>query len=136
MAEGEYWKAVTDEMMGDILGIMLVTPLVLIFYFNQYGFTLQRRKVEFVLFLLAAFSFEQLSLFGNSNYRQTIAIDLFWMFLLMIFTALRLGRHGVVIGLLVILGSCVWQLGNQHSHQIAYLNYWLYHVALNICSTM
>lgn len=134
IAEGEYGAVVTGGVMGEVLGIMLITPLMLIFYINQQGFTLQRRKSEFVLFLLAAFSFEQLTLFGQGNYLQTLQLGNFWMFLWMIFTALRLGRHGVAIGLVVIFGSCWWRYDTQNFDESAYLDFWLHHISLNICS--
>ncbi|PKM36653.1 MAG: hypothetical protein CVV06_09950 [Gammaproteobacteria bacterium HGW-Gammaproteobacteria-10] len=130
----EYGAWASSTWLSHTLGTMLLTPLILIFYYQRHGFTLKQRKLEFVLFLLSTLILERLSAFSLTQHWQTTQFESFWMFLLMIFTALRLGRHGVSIGLLIIVLSCGLRVESHHPIDLSYLDFWLHHMALVICS--
>ncbi|OIQ86749.1 cyclic di-GMP phosphodiesterase Gmr [mine drainage metagenome] len=95
---------------GDVFGIALVTPLVLVWRTLPQGWFGRERLAETVACFGLAFLFGQAAFLGLFHDLFGLAIQDPWMFMFVIWSALRFGRHGVllVVAMMVVqalLGS-------------------------------
>lgn len=132
-----YWANLLTWWMGDSLGIVLVTPLILVWRRLPQGNLESARIVEIVLLSGITVMAGQVVFLGwFSAAFGKIALG-YWMFLFKTWTAVRLGIHGVV--LLVVISAIQGLRGAMQgvgffAHDIANTglsNYWFYTVVLS-----
>jgi len=82
---------------GDVLGIVLVTPLLLIWRRLPHNWFSRERAIEAVFCFGLAFLLGQSIFLGWFHDSFTHVIKDKWMFIFVIWSALRFGRHGVLL---------------------------------------
>ncbi len=123
---------------GDTLGIILVTPLILVWRHLPHGWLNRERVLETVACFGLAFLAGQIIFLGwFSDLFGTIARG-FWIFLFVTWGAARFGRHGALLiitmtAIQMLLGM-VLQVGGSTSNQVpvGLLNFWFYILALSV----
>jgi len=135
---GAYFQNLLNWWMGDAIGIMLVTPLILAWRRMPNGWLEPKRMTEAVLVLGLTLLVGQivfLSWFHNTVGQVALG---YWMFLFVTWAAARLGIHGVVtiLSMTAIQGllGAVQGVGF-FAHDIAktgLVNYWFYIMALSV----
>ena len=123
--------------IGDLVGILLVTPFFLIWRRPPAGWMQARRLAEVCLLLGLAFLVGQVVFMGwLGAWFDPLAHD-YWMFVVVAVATVRLGRHGVVLILLMAasqgLVGALQGVGlfADDVAQSRLANYWLYVVALS-----
>ena len=121
---------------GDLLGMMLITPLMLVWRHIPLDWLRRERLAETLLCFGLAFLFGQ-AIFLEWFRDQLGRMPGFWMFLFFAWAAVRFGRHGVllVMAMTMIQGllGLVWNLGyfGAYSQQPGLLNFWFYLLVLS-----
>ncbi len=86
---------------GDVLGILLVTPLILVWYKFPKGWFQKSRIIETLALLVLTVIAGQIIFMGwLSQYVSNIAQP-YWMFLFIAWASVRFGRHGVLLVILI-----------------------------------
>jgi integral membrane sensor domain MASE1 len=102
-----YWLNLIHWWMGDALGIVLITPLILAWR-QAPPWRTQGRLPEATLLLGLSFLVGQVVFLGwFSAQLGSLALG-FWMFLFVTWAALRLGAHGVTALLSIIAVQALW----------------------------
>jgi len=133
-------QALPDVMlhwwMGDILGVVLVAPALLIWRdFRVRRLPSRRRLAEGILLgLLFGYFCGVLFLGWEPGLPLQPYIQAFWIMPFLVWTALRFGRHGMVLILMamfaisllgVLQGSGVF---GSYYHHTGLVNFWFYHM--------
>ncbi|HEU0282349.1 MAG TPA: MASE1 domain-containing protein, partial [Gallionella sp.] len=133
-----YFREVAHWWMGDTLGIILITPLFLVWRQTENDWLRMKRVPESVLLFGLAFLVGQtvfLDWFHDSVGQVTRG---YWMFLFVAWVAMRLGTRGTVV---VLVMTAVQALLGGHygtgffANDLAatqLTNYWLYMVILSV----
>ncbi len=87
--------------MGDTLGIVMLTPLLLVWNEPPRTSPWSAKGAEAVMLLLLAFLVGQIVYFGWFGATAGTVVGHYWMFLIVVWVAVRLGIHGVVLVLLL-----------------------------------
>lgn len=117
---------------GDMLGIFLVTPLILVWRHLPYGWFRRERMVEAIAFSGLAFFAGQIIFLGWFHDVFGVTARGYWVFLFVTWGAVRFGRHGalLVIGMTAVqmLMGMVLEVGGSTTNQVptGLLNFWLY----------
>ena len=135
-AKAPYLQTLMGWWIGDLVGILLVAPLVLIWHQPPRGWLAPRRLAEVCLLMGLAFLVGQVVFLGWFMDLLGPLAQSYWLFLLVAVCTVRLGRHGVVLILLMaafqgLLGAMQGQgIFADDVAQSRLANYWLYMVAL------
>jgi PAS domain S-box-containing protein len=106
-----YLRNLLHWWMGDALGVVLVTPLFLIWRQTPVPWPPRERWPEIVLMLGLAFLTGQVIFLDWLPDTVGLIVDLgYWMFLFVIWAAIRLGSHGVI--LLLCMAAVQAQFGS------------------------
>jgi len=124
--------------MGDSLGIILLTPLILVWRQSPEGWLRPARLVEVIVVLGCSMLVGQIIFLDWFPIINSIYAKGFFMFLFVTLAAVRLGTHGTLAVLIMI--SVQGILGAIHAtgyfaHDITdthLVNYWVYMVTLSI----
>jgi len=124
--------------MGDMLGIALITPLILVWRRVPEGGLKPKRLAEFVLLFGLTFLACQVVFMGWLRDSVGDIAKGYWMFLFVTWAAVRLEAHGVVV--ILVMSAVMGLLGAQQgtgffAEDIAktYLaNYWSFMVILSV----
>ncbi|MEQ1636783.1 MAG: EAL domain-containing protein [Methylococcales bacterium] len=133
-----YFNGLRNWWMGDALGIILITPAILVWIQPQNNKFDIKQVPEAILAICATFLAGQiifLDWFHDSI--GHFAKD-YWMFLFITWTAVRLETRGVLIVLIMIAAQALW--GTYHGTGFfiqdnpgsQLINYWFYMVILSI----
>lgn len=132
-----YWSNLLTWWMGDTLGIVLLTPLILVWRRLPRPDWEPKRVVEITLLSgLTVMAGQVVFLGWFSATFGKIALG-YWMFLFKTWTAVRLGIHGVVLLVVISAIQGLWgaALGvGFFAHDIANTglsNYWFYTLVLS-----
>lgn len=87
--------------MGDTLGIVMLTPMLLVWSDPPAKSLWSTKGLEAVMLLLLAFLVGQIVYFGWFGATAGTVVGHYWMFLIVVWVAVRLGIHGVVLVLLM-----------------------------------
>jgi len=124
--------------MGDVLGIVLIAPLILVWRQLPVDWLQLRRLPEAALLFVLVFLAGQIIFLGWFHDTLGPFARSFWMFLFITWAAVRLGMHGVLLVLVMVavqalLGAYnqVGVFGNDLA-QTHLLNFWLYIVLLSV----
>ncbi|MFZ2727265.1 MAG: EAL domain-containing protein [Methylococcaceae bacterium] len=127
--------------MGNFLGIILITPLVLVWQKPPTEWWQQRRVFEALLCLSLSFLVGQIVFLGWLHEIFGLVALGYWLFLFVTWSAVRLGRHGVTVVILMIavqvLLSALHSLGLFANivPQIALYKFWFYILVLTTVGT-
>lgn len=89
---------------GDVLGICLVTPLILVWRQLPKGWFAGRRAWECTIFFGTTFLLGQVAFFGWFPELFVQSIDNHWLYLCVVWAGLRFGRHGAL--LVTVAAAC------------------------------
>jgi diguanylate cyclase (GGDEF)-like protein/PAS domain S-box-containing protein len=141
ITSGTYFLNLFHWWMGDVLGILILTPFILVWQRPPDGWLQPKRLLEVLLVLAIAFLFGQViflhwmhDIFGHYGKG-------FFMFLFVALAAVRLGTHGALTVLIMVAvqgilgaihgkGYFADDISNTHL-----VNYWLFMVTLSIVGT-
>ncbi|MDI1298099.1 EAL domain-containing protein [Methylotenera sp.] len=121
---------------GDILGILLVTPLILVWRQIPYDWVKRERITEAIIGFGLAFFAGQVIFLGWFHDIFGITARGYWVFLFVTWAAVRFGRHGALLLLVMtaiqMLLGMVLAVGGTTNNQVpvGLLNFWLYMLAL------
>ncbi len=121
---------------GDILGILLVTPLILVWRQIPYDWIKRERITEAIIGFGLAFFVGQVIFLGWFQGIFGITARGYWVFLFVTWAAVRFGRHGALLVLVMtaiqMLLGMVLAVGGATNNQVpvGLLNFWLYMLAL------
>lgn len=136
------WNAAPDLVlhwwMGDLLGVVLLTPLLLVWGETRRIWRSRDQRIEALLVIGSAFLAGQmvfLDWFTDAQHRAPVG---YWMYLFVGWSALRLGRRGVTFILLIfalqaLTGAWLGRgffAGDLASQPL--LGYWRYMMTLSI----
>jgi signal transduction histidine kinase/CheY-like chemotaxis protein len=122
-----------DWWQGDTLGIMIATPIVLIWRHPPHGWFKGPRTVETLACFGLTLVFGQDIFLGSGHIANS-----YWMFLFVVWAAVRYGRHGAMavvvttaiqglVGALSQVGAFATDL-----HDTNLLGFWFYMLALTV----
>ena len=137
LAKAESVQHLLSWWIGNLVGILLVTPLILIWRRPPPGWLEPWRLVEVCLLLALAFLVGQVIFLGWFKELFSSLAQSYWLFVVVAVATVRLGRHGVVLILLMV--AIQGLVGALHGEglfaddlaQSRLANYWLYMVALS-----
>lgn len=139
IGSGEYLYSLLRWWMGDVLGVVLITPLILSWWKTKNTHETPTAEVfEIILLLGLTFIVGQVVFLDWSHVSVGYVAKGYWMFLLIVWVAVRLGVRGVAVALFVTAVQGLW--GAYHEvgffeHDIAQtqlVNYWLYMATLSV----
>lgn len=117
---------------GDALGIILVTPLILVWRRLPSGWFIKKRALETIVCFGLAFLSGQIVFLGWFQDFFGMTARGYWTFLFVTWAALRFGRHGALLVIsmtaIQILLGMVLSVGGATTDQvpIRLLDFWLY----------
>ncbi len=123
--------------MGDVLGVALITPLLLIWRKPPVGWLEPARLLEIVMLMILVFAMGQVVFAGWFQVALGPYARGYWLFLVVAISTLRTGRHCVVLMVLmvavqglsaVLQGTGFFATGTP---QMRLVNYWLYMLSLS-----
>lgn len=124
--------------MGDVLGVVLIAPLILVWRQLPADWSGFKRQAEIVMLFVLVFLAGQVIFLGWFHDTLGPFLRGFWMFLFITWAAVRLGVHGV---LLVLVMVAVQSLLGAYSHvglfeddlaQTQLLHFWFYIITLSV----
>lgn len=133
-----YAVTLTHRWMGEVLGVALITPLILVWWRTKRDWLEAKWISEAILLLGLTFLLGQVIFLGWFPESFANLARGAWMFLLGTWVALRLGTRGTVIAVLMMAVHALW--GAYHgigyfANDIAktqLVNYWLYMFVLSV----
>jgi len=133
-----FFREVGYWWMGDTLGIILITPLVLVWRTLPDGLLKPKRLAEFMLLLVLTVVVGQVVFMGWLQDSVGSLSKGYWMFLVMTLVAVRLETHGVV--LVLVMSAFMGRLGAQQGTgyfaqdmaQTYLANYWFFMLILSL----
>lgn len=134
----DYFTNAIHWWMGDVLGVVLITPLMLAWWQSKADQPTIQQRIESVLLLITTFIAGQIAFLGwFQGYLSDTPKD-YWMFLFVAWVAIRMGARGVMVVMLMIaiqgLPGAYQQVGFfAHDIDRAGLNnYWAYMLILSV----
>ena len=102
LARTDFLQYLLSGWIGNLVGILLITPLILIWRHPPLGWLAPWRLFEVGLLLLVAFLVGQVIFLGWFKTLLGAPAQSYWLFVVVAVATLRLGRHGVVLILLMV----------------------------------
>ncbi|MGR8929271.1 MAG: bifunctional diguanylate cyclase/phosphodiesterase [Gammaproteobacteria bacterium] len=125
-------QSIAHWWMADVFGIIFTTPVFMIWRRWPHEWFRPRRMLGTLLFIGSCFFFGQLAFSDTFPLLFGRVLNGYWLYLCVIWGALRFGRHGVMLvsSIVVVMGL----FGAAHHEgmfaddyrQTAMLNFWLY----------
>lgn len=97
-----YLTTLRDWWMGDMLGIILVTPLILVWRTPPVGWLTPVKLLEFSLLMVLTFIADQIIFMDWFQALLSSVTYDYWLFLFITWSAIRFGLHGTVAVLLIV----------------------------------
>jgi diguanylate cyclase (GGDEF)-like protein/PAS domain S-box-containing protein len=132
------WHNFFNWWQGDILGILIVTPLILVWRHIPYDWIKHERITEAIIGFGFSFLAGQVIFLGWFQGFFGITARGYWVFLFVTWAAVRFGRHGALLVLVMtaiqMLLGMVLAVGGATNNQVpvGLLNFWLYMLALTV----
>jgi diguanylate cyclase (GGDEF)-like protein/PAS domain S-box-containing protein len=120
---------------GDLLGIFLVTPLILVWR-HLPNWNVKKQIIEIIACFSLAFLAGQIIFLGWFHHIFGESARGFWVFLFVTWAATRFGRHGVLLIIVItaiqMLLGMVLEVGGFATNQVptGMLNFWIYMLVL------
>jgi diguanylate cyclase (GGDEF)-like protein/PAS domain S-box-containing protein len=140
LAPENYFHSLTQWWMSDTLGVILVAPLILVWWRAKNDWREAGQKLEAVLLLGLTVLVGQIVFLGWLHDSVGQMAKGYWMFMIFFWVAVRLGNRGTVIALVVvaiqalsgaILGTGFFANDIANTHLV---NYWFYMFILSAAS--
>ncbi|MDO8812683.1 MAG: MASE1 domain-containing protein [Gallionella sp.] len=135
---GDYFHSLLKWWMSDTLGVILVTPLILVWRRSKYNWHEARQMIEAVLLLGLTIFVGQVVFLDWLHDIVGEAPQNYWMFLLITWVAMVLGTRGTTLALLVVaiqaLSGAMRGIG-YFADDIAashLMNFWFYMLILSM----
>ena len=134
----EYWHSVSHWWMGDLLGVVLITPLMLVWFKPLEKNSCGSRKVICLGILILTTLIGQTVFVGWLDSYVSEITKSYWMFLLISWIAIELGRRATTLSLLIIsiqamLGTSLNKGYFAHDIALSHLhNFWAYMLILSL----
>ncbi len=141
ITSGVYFQNLLNWWMGDVLGIIIIAPLILVWGRMPDGWTEPKRMAEALLLLGLVFFSNQIVFLEWFHDPDTMFEQVargYWMFLFIVWVAARLGTGGVLIALAMTAIQALWGAAmgvGFFAHDIAktgLITYWFYMVCLSV----
>lgn len=121
--------------MGDSIGIMLLTPVLLIWRNGAEYLRKTGRLLELAVMLVASFALIRVVLGEWMAAEFSDFHKWYWLFPLLLWAALRFGRHGVSLMLAVMFSLVLWAMAHGSSHvgsgqSASLIDLWLYQLIM------
>ncbi|TAL44575.1 MAG: EAL domain-containing protein [Methylovulum sp.] len=126
---------------GDMLGIILVTPLILVWRKPPYDWLKQDRVLETTACFGLSWLFGQIIFLGWFN-DWLGPMPGSWMYLFFVWSAVRFGRHGVLLVMLITTSQDLLGLARHIGFfgatfaQTGLINFWFYTLVLSVVGMM
>jgi len=124
--------------MGDILGIAFITPFMLIWKNLPQGFLKISHAIECLLVFVCTFLFGQGLFFGWFQGYQFAPHSVSWIILLLVWSALRFGRHHTSALQLLVFLQALWSI-SQSANAFVYqraqgdlADFWMFGMAIAV----
>ncbi len=138
--DASLFNAALHWWMGDSLGVALLVPGLLVWRACACNWHDDRRALEAVAMLLVSFLVGAVTLGGWMSSTFLPVQKGFWVFPLLIWAAVRFGRHGVFVLLVMFFLQSLW--GVMHGigffgrdlENSGLVNLWFYHLVLIVSS--
>jgi diguanylate cyclase (GGDEF)-like protein/PAS domain S-box-containing protein len=135
IAPAEYFNSFMHYWMEDVLGVVLVTPLILVWWKRKSERFFGRPLHEAVLLFGITFLAGQFVFLGWFPEYNSLAPKGYWMFLFISWIAIALGTRGVSLALLMVgvqaLAGASAGLGI-FANDISLQNYWGYMLVISV----
>lgn len=124
--------------MGDVLGIAFVTPLILIWRRLPQKLYTKSRLLESVLLFILTFLVGQILFFNWFRGFAYAPHGVSWIILLLVWSALRLGRHHVTALQMLVFFQALWgashgmQVFGEHTLQSNLVDFWMFGMTIAI----
>ncbi|MDD2832582.1 MAG: diguanylate cyclase [Methylotenera sp.] len=124
--------------MGDVLGIAFITPFILVWKNLPQGFLKPSHLIECMLVFVCAFLFGQSLFFGWLHGYQYVPHSVSWIILLIVWSALRFGRHHTSALQLLVFFQALWSISEganafvQQRAQGDLADFWLFGMAIAV----
>lgn len=131
-----------DWWRGDLLGIILVTPMILVWRHLPHGWLTRERIPETIACFGLAFLSGQIIFLGWFYEIFGITARGYWVFLFVAWAAVRFGRHGallvIVMTAIQMLVGMVLAVGGSTTNQVpvGLLNFWLYILVVTVVGVL
>lgn len=139
IGSGEYLYSLLRWWMGDVLGVVLIAPLVLSWWKTKNTHEVSTVRIfEAALLLGLMFFTGQVIFFDWFHDSVGYVAKVYWMFLFIVWVAVRLGVRGVTVALFVTAAQGLWGAYREvgfFEHDIAQAqltNFWFFMVTLSI----
>jgi diguanylate cyclase (GGDEF)-like protein/PAS domain S-box-containing protein len=138
ISKSDVWQNIFNWWQGDTLGILLITPLILVWRNLPKDWASKDRMVEAIICFGLAFLAGQVIFLGWSHNFFGITARGYWLFLFVTWAAVRFGRHGALLVLVMtaiqMLLGMLLAVGGSTNNQVpvGLLNFWLYMVTLTV----
>jgi two-component sensor histidine kinase len=138
LAPENYLHGMAKWWMSDTLGVILVAPLILIWWRTEYDWREPKRIAEAVMLLGLTMLVGQMIFLDWLHGVIGHATEGYWMFMLITWVAMFLGTRGVTLALIVVavqaLSGAIMEVG-YFADDIArtnLVNYWFYMLTLSL----
>jgi len=124
--------------MGDFLGLILVTPLVLVWRQWPRDWFRRGRAVEAIVCFGLAFLAGQVIFLGRLHETVGFLARSYWCFLFVAWAAVRFGRHGTLLAVAMVavqaLAGAIQGVGvfGKDMAETGLVNFWLFMLALTV----
>ncbi|TSA48335.1 MAG: PAS domain S-box protein [Nitrosomonadales bacterium] len=128
--------------VGDMLGVVLLTPMLLVWRQLPEHWKKEGSRLEGVLLLVLTLLFGQIILCGLFSDTLGLYSQAFMLFMFGAWAALRFGRHGVSIVLCILLAQGLYGVLHgvgyfaQDMAQTMLANFWIYYAEFSILSML
>ncbi len=138
VTDAKFFSAWMSWWQGNVLGIILFSPVVLVWQDKPEITWDNRAYIRGGLCFVLAFLCGQIIFLNWFDNIFTDYAKPFWMFIFVMWSAIRLGRHGVLIILVMIALQGIASILNNHhifygdQDGFALINYWVYMVIITM----
>lgn len=138
LVAGSFFHNLLSRWMGDMLGVILIAPLIMVWWRAKNDWRSTGRKIEAVLLISLTIFVGQIVFLDWLHDSISQMAKAYWMFMFITLVATRLGTHGTTLSLLVIsvqaLSGATLGIGF-FAHDIATTllpNYWFFTMILSV----
>lgn len=138
LASGSFLHNMLSRWMGDMLGVIIISPLVMVWWRAENDWCSTRQKIEAILLIGLTILVGQIVFLDWLHDSIGQMAKAYWMFMFIALVATRLGARGTTLSLFVIsvqaLSGATLGIGF-FAHDIATTllpNYWFFTVILSV----
>ncbi|MDP1660233.1 MAG: EAL domain-containing protein [Methylotenera sp.] len=132
LTKHEFGQNLIQWWLGDLLGIVLVTPMLLIWRHLPNNWLSRERITETIACFGIAFISGQIIFLGWFHEIFGVTARGYWVFLFVTWSAIRFGRHGALLVIFMtsiqMLAGMILEVGGSTNSQVpvGLPNFWLY----------